>query len=105
MVKEVESLAELEKAFTEAGSKAVLVDFHATWCGPCKTIAPILSKLADETPSMVVLKVDVDKAPDIAEKYDIQAMPTFKVFKNGQEVETAVGGNPSNIEALFKKYK
>lgn len=105
MVKEVGNLAELEKAFAEAGSKAVLVDFYATWCGPCKTIAPRLKELAEATPSMVVLKVDVDKAPDIAEKYDIQAMPTFKVFKNGKEVETAVGGNPSNIEALFKKYK
>jgi thioredoxin 1 len=105
MVKEVGSLAELEKAFKEAGSKAVLVDFYATWCGPCKAIAPLLQQLSEKTPSMVVLKVDVDKAEDIAQKYDIQAMPTFKIFKNGEEVETAVGGNPATIEALFTKYK
>jgi len=101
----VENLDELKKAFAEAGSKAVLVDFYATWCGPCKTIAPRLKQLAEETPTMVVLKVDVDKAADIAEEYDIQAMPTFKVFKNGQEVDMAVGGDPSKIEALFIKYK
>lgn len=105
MVKEVGSLAELQQAFAEAGSKAVLVDFYATWCGPCKAIAPMLQQLAENTPSMVVLKVDVDKAEDIAQKYDIQAMPTFKVFKNGQEVDMAVGGNPANVEALFNKYK
>lgn len=105
MVKEVGSLAELEKEFAEAGSKAVLVDFYAVWCGPCKAIAPRLQELANETPSMVVLKVDVDKAEDIAQKYDIQAMPTFKVFKNGKEVETAVGGNPATIEGLISKYK
>jgi len=104
MVKQVASLSELEKIFTEAGEKAVFIDFYATWCGPCKMIAPKIEQWAKEYPNVVTLKVDVDEAEEVALKYDISAMPTFKMFKKGAEVEAVVGADPEKVQALFKKY-
>jgi len=104
MVKQITNLADLEKAFKEAGKKAVLIDFFATWCGPCKVIAPELEKFSSKYPNMVVLKVDVDEAEEVALKYDISAMPTFKVFVEGKEVDMVLGANTEKVEALFKKY-
>lgn len=105
MVLEVGNIEEFEKQLSAAGSNAVIVDFFATWCGPCKVIAPMFAEWAQKTPTVVVLKVDVDQGEDIAAKYEITAMPTFLVFKNGKVVETVVGGDSAKVEALFAKYK
>jgi thioredoxin 1 len=104
MVKQVATVAELEKIFNEAADKAVFIDFFATWCGPCKNIAPKIEKWAAEYKNIVVLKVDVDEAEEVSQKYDISAMPTFKIFKKGQEVEEVVGADEEKVHALFKKY-
>ena len=71
----------------------VLVDFWATWCGPCKMMAPVVEKLASEvTASNVKIgKVDVDENPDLAVKYGIMSIPTFILFENGNAVKTLVG--------------
>ena len=70
----------------------VLVDFWATWCGPCKMIAPILDELADEKVGKVkIAKVDVDGNQDIATKYGIRAIPTLLLFKGGVVKEQMVG--------------
>lgn len=69
----------------------VLVDFFATWCGPCRMISPIIDEVAKENPELKVIKVDVDKYPNIASKYGIMSIPTLKVFKNGQEGKTSIG--------------
>lgn len=72
--------------------KPVLVDFWATWCGPCLQMAPPVSQLADEYKDRaIVAKVDVDKNPDISNKYDISAIPTFIVFNQGEEVMRYTG--------------
>lgn len=70
----------------------VLVDFWATWCGPCKMIAPIVKKIADEYDGkFLVGKVNVDEEPDLTMQYNVSSIPTLMVFKNGQLVNKAVG--------------
>jgi len=70
----------------------VLVDFTATWCGPCKALAPIVEKLADENVGKIkVGKLDIDEAPEIARKYGIRSVPTVLVFKGGQKAAQHVG--------------
>lgn len=83
---------ENEQDFFELiNNKLVLVDFYATWCGPCRMISPIIDEVAKETTDLMVVKVDVDKYPNIATKYGIMSIPTLKVFKNGKEEKTSIG--------------
>ena len=70
----------------------VLVDFFATWCGPCKMMSPIVEEIEKELEGKAnVYKIDTDEATDLAMKYNIMSIPTFIVFKNGEVVQTAVG--------------
>ena len=68
----------------------VLVDFWATWCGPCKMIAPIVKEIADEYDGKILVgKVNVDEEPDLTMQYNVSSIPTLMVFKNGQLVNKA----------------
>jgi thioredoxin 1 len=79
----------------------VLVDFGATWCGPCKVLAPIVEKLADESVGKYkVCKVDIDEAPGITAKFGVRGVPTVIVFKGGQRAGQHVG--VTNKENLLK---
>ena len=71
--------------------KVCLVDFFATWCGPCKIMSPVVDEIAAENPDIFVGKLDVDEADEIAERYSIMSIPTLMVFKNGEAVRTFVG--------------
>jgi len=72
--------------------KPVLVDFGATWCGPCKALAPVVDKLADETVGKYkIVSVDIDDAPGVAQKYGIRGVPAILVFKNGEKTAQHVG--------------
>ena len=81
----------------------VLVDFWATWCGPCKMLAPTIAKIAEEKSGVIkVCNLDVDEEPEIAAKYGISSIPTLKVFVNGEVVNSSVGVQPkAAIEALL----
>ena len=72
-------------------SGTVLVDFWATWCGPCWMLAPILEELSGQHPELKIVKVDVDENRDLALQYGIESIPTLLVFKGGQVVNRAAG--------------
>ncbi|XP_005100158.1 thioredoxin-1 [Aplysia californica] len=78
--------------------KLVVIDFFATWCGPCKVIAPFLEKLSEKYPDVVIVKIDVDENADTAEECDVTAMPTIQLFRDGSKVQEVIGANQSKIE-------
>ena len=71
--------------------KKVLVDFYATWCGPCKIISPIIEEVAKENPEVKFVKVDIDANQKLAEKYEVVYIPTLVVIENGKEITKSVG--------------
>lgn len=76
--------------------KVVLLDFWATWCGPCQMIAPILDEIAEECADITVGKIDVDKEQDLAMSFGITSIPTLIVIKNGKAVDKAIGMRAKN---------
>lgn len=98
-------MEETEAALSEAGSKLVVLDFTATWCGPCKLISPVFDALSEEisTNEAVFLKVDVDVNEGTARKFEVFQMPTFVFVKDGEVKGRLVGANPDKLrEAVFR---
>lgn len=90
-----ENITDLDPSNFEAfisSNATVLVDFWAPWCGPCKAIAPILEELSSElSDSVKIGKVNVDNNSELASQYEVRAIPTIKIFKDGQVADTVVG--------------
>lgn len=75
-------------------SDIVLVDFFATWCGPCRMLGPVLEEMANDRSDIDIVKMDVDECPDIAKNYGIMSVPSLLLFKNGSLVSKKVGFMP-----------
>lgn len=85
--------------------KLVVVDFWATWCGPCRMVAPIVEEIADQfADKAIVAKVDVDEMGELAQRYRIMNIPTLMLFKQGQLVDKAIGARPkAALEQMLNK--
>lgn len=93
-----DSDAQFNKAMSDAGGALVVQDWFATWCGPCRAIAPVVEAAAKAHPSVLFLKVDVDKADGAARDAGIRAMPTFRFLVNGKVLETFSGADQGRLQ-------
>ena len=92
------------KESVEQNSGVVVVDFFATWCGPCKMLAPVFEQVGEEMKNEATfLKVDIDQSLEIAQQFRISTVPTMMIFKDGKPVESLVGFMPK--EAIVQKVK
>jgi len=98
----LETKTDFDDFLKEAGSKLVVIDIYADWCGPCKTIAPTFSNMAEEFPDVLFAKVNADENSETVQDLNISAMPTFKLYKNGKKIDELTG---TNEVALWEKIK
>jgi thioredoxin 1 len=99
----ITSISEFDKLVSS--NTYVMIDFTATWCPPCKMIAPFFERAAAENASegnVAFVKIDVDAQQELAQRFNITAMPTFILLKDGKEVQTAKGANPTAITTMAK---
>ena len=100
----IEYINELDKFNEFIKEGTVLIDFFATWCGPCKMLSPVIEQVEREHPELKVVKVDVDEAPQIAVKYGIQAIPTLFLIKEGKVIDKRMGYlNKNQLEGFVTK--
>ncbi|XP_043099804.1 thioredoxin [Puntigrus tetrazona] len=107
MIIVIEDKPAFDHALKNAGNKLVVVDFTATWCGPCQNIAPIFKGMSEDeaNKNVVFLKVDVDDAQDVASFCDIKCMPTFHFYKNGKKIDEFSGSNHDKLKEKINLYK
>lgn len=90
---------------SEAGVKLVVVDFYATWCGPCKVIAPKIEEMAKEMTDVVFLKVDVDECEDVAQAHGISCMPTFLFMRDSKKIDEFSGASEAKLREFVNKHR
>ncbi|XP_048194798.1 thioredoxin [Perognathus longimembris pacificus] len=103
MVKQIDSKEAFQEALDAAGDKLVVVDFSATWCGPCKMIKPFFHALSEKYPNVMFLEVDVDDCQDVAADCEVKCMPTFQFFKKGEKVGEFSGANKEKLETTINE--
>lgn len=103
LVQELQDLKQFTK-FVDSNEKVSVIDFYATWCGPCKALEPIFNALAQRVPEVQFGRVDVDEAQDIAQEYGISAMPTCLFFNGGEKIDKIIGANPPKLVQLIQTH-
>ncbi|TFK77400.1 thioredoxin-domain-containing protein [Pluteus cervinus] len=100
----IASVSELNGILSKSKDKLSVIDFHATWCGPCHAIAPTFEALSKQYKDVNFLKCDVDAASDVAAVYSVSAMPTFIFLKGSAKVDQVRGANRSALEEALRKH-
>lgn len=103
-VQVIEEDDDFRAAINNAGSALILIDFFATWCGPCRVIAPVFEQFSNEYPDVVFLKVDVDKCPEAQQVYDVRAMPTFIFIRDGAILHKIQGANQQELRNKLEEF-
>lgn len=85
--------------------KLMLIDFTASWCGPCKSMQPVVDAMASKFTDVDFVKIDVDELSDVAQEFGVQAMPTFVLVKKGKEVDRIVGAKKDELERKVQKHR
>ncbi|KAI5813353.1 putative thioredoxin [Pyronema omphalodes] len=109
MVQEINSKDEFETLVAERieqekMGKLIVLDCFATWCGPCRLIAPKITAFSEEYPHVDFYKLDVDKVADVASDLGVRAMPTFYFYKGGEKIDEVVGADSAAIKAKINQY-
>ncbi|RPD65125.1 thioredoxin-like protein [Lentinus tigrinus ALCF2SS1-7] len=102
-IRHVENTTQLDGILSQSKDKLSVIDFHATWCGPCHMIAPTFESLSKQYPKVNFIKCDVDQAKDVAGRYRITAMPTFIFLKGTDEVDRIRGANKPALEDALRR--
>ncbi|MFA6796464.1 MAG: thioredoxin [Bacilli bacterium] len=98
MSKEIQSVEEFDALLAQGGK--IVVDFFATWCGPCKMMGRVIEDVQNDYPDVNFVKVDVDQLPSIAQRYGVYSIPQINIFANGVEVNKLIGSRP---QSAFKE--
>ncbi|KAA1478771.1 DUF1000-domain-containing protein [Dentipellis sp. KUC8613] len=103
-IKEIQSKTEFDALLETKKDSLIVVDFHATWCGPCHAIAPVFASLSQAFPNASFVRVDVDAVPQVAQTYAVSAMPIFLCIRNNQVVGQLKGADPKGLETLIRTH-
>ncbi len=103
-MRQIDTIEDFESLLEKADDNLVVVDFYAKWCGPCKKMEPFLSSLSKKYDSTIFVKVDVDVNEEVSGLLQVDAMPTFILFKNGRKITKIEGADRKKLESKIKKH-
>ena len=105
MVKVLDTKEAFDAAIKKSKQQLTVIDFTATWCGPCQQIAPVYERMAKEMPTVSFFKCDVDENEEAAEECEITAMPTFQLYRRGSKLGEVSGANEAALRAAIAQHR